>query len=176
MNYISFDVFGIQNSSKSTEWRQERWKDGRLLSIFSNIPILLDTTSDTWLVDTEGRYRSSKWRPRSVWAHRQRLAPSFNAVTTRRGTQEVRLPDRVANYGERGRVQLRLDEINGEFSSIPWEISMPETGLGRNRNVLRLIRRELGPIFLSLEILDERIKLWQMSRYTRERKRKGDKS
>lgn len=131
---------------------------------------------DTWLVDTEGRYRSSKWRPRSVWAHRQRLAPPFNAVTTRRGTQEVRLPDRVANYGERGRVQLRLDEINGEFSSIPWEISMPETGLGRNRNVLRLIRRELGPIFLSLEILDERIKLWQMSRYTRERKRKGDKS
>lgn len=121
---------------------EERWKDGRLLSIFSNIPILLDTTSDTWFVDTEGRYRSSKWRPRSVWAHRQRLAPSFNAVTTRRGTQEVRLPDRVANYGERGRVQLRLDEINGEFSSIPWEISMPETGLGRNRNVLRLIRRE----------------------------------
>lgn len=114
--------------------KTEKCKDGRSKISLSNILQYLQfpcVRRATLFVNTT-QSLTQKFEIEMVQGsvmHRQRLPPSFDAVTTRRGTQEVRLSGRVANY-ERNEAgcKLRLDEINGEFSPIPWEISMPENG------------------------------------------------
>lgn len=124
--------------------KTEKCKDGRSKISLSNILQYLQfpcVRRATLFVNTT-QSLTQKFEIEMVQGsvmHRQRLPPSFDAVTTRRGTQEVRLSDRVANY-ERNEAGCNFasTKLTANFRRYRGKFQCQRT----DGNILRLIRRE----------------------------------